>query len=61
MTCSRCAQPGHDDRAHLDPEAALEAGDEAKAAGRLRDAMAWYELARTLANRQRRGLRGLNP
>lgn len=59
MTCQHCGRNDHTERAHRDPEAALDAGDEALANGDRHQAMLWYRVATKLARQQARYSRGM--
>ena len=59
MTCEHCGRNDHQAIAHRDPEAAFAAGEDAEARGDISLAMAWFVIAKNLAKRQYRELRGL--
>lgn len=59
MTCPHCKRNDHDARAHTDPVAALEAGDEALANGDRNAALVLYYLSAKLSRKRARELRGL--
>lgn len=59
MTCEHCGRTDHSARAHADPAAALEAGDEALTRGEKTLAMFWYRVATKLARASARELRGI--
>ena len=59
MTCEHCGRADHSAKAHHDPAAALEAGDDALANGDRTQALLWYRVATKLARQQARYSRGM--